>query len=82
MENLTCLIIESTFRNRNTKGAQLSGHMTPELLATALRRLRRNVVIYIVHMEPGKEAETMREIGEVADTFRPAMLARGDVLEF
>lgn len=56
--------------------------MTPELLATALRRLRRNVAIYIVHMEPGKEAETMREIGEVADTFHPAMLKRGDVLEF
>lgn len=82
MENLTYLIIESTFLNRNAEGARISGHMTPELLAIALRRLRRNVAIYIVHMEPGKEAEAMREIGEVADTFRPAMLKRGDVLEF
>jgi len=82
MENLTGLLIESTFLNSNTEGARISGHMTPDLLAAGLRQLRRKVAIYIVHMEPGMEDETMREIGEAAAVFRPAMLKRGDVLEF
>jgi ribonuclease BN (tRNA processing enzyme) len=82
IENLDGLLIETTFLNRNIEGAGISGHMTPELLAAGLSRLRRNAAIYIVHMEPGREAETMRQIGEVAAAFRPTMLERGDVLEF
>jgi ribonuclease BN (tRNA processing enzyme) len=82
IENLAHLLIETTFLNPNIEGAAISGHMTPDLLAAGLRRLRRNAVIHIVHMEPGREAEILREIGEVAGTFRPVMLARGDVLEF
>ncbi len=83
IKNLTYLLIECTFLNRNVEGARISGHMTPELLATALRRLRGNVIIYIVHMESGKETETMREIGEVAGVFHPVMLERGAaVIEF
>jgi len=82
IENLACLLIETTFLNHNVEGARISGHMTPGLLAAGLRRLQRNAAIYIVHMEPGREAEAMREIGEVAAAFRPVMLKRGDVLEF
>ena len=37
---------------------------------------------HIVHMEPGKEAETMREINKVTGTFRPTILERGGVFEF
>jgi len=82
MDNLTCLLIEATFLNANLDGAEISGHMTPELLAAGLRRLRGNPAIYVVHMEPGREAESMRQIGAVAAAFWPAMLNRGDVLEF
>jgi ribonuclease BN (tRNA processing enzyme) len=82
IENLAHLLIECTFRNGNAAGAASSGHMTPDLLGAGLRRLRRPLAVHIVHMESGREAETMREIGEVAATFRPAMLERGDVVEF
>lgn len=82
MENLRYLLIETTFLNRNIREARISGHMTPDLLADGLRRLGRDVTLYIVHMEPGREAETMREIGEAAAAFRPAMLEKGDVIEF
>jgi len=82
IENLAHLLIECTFLNGNAVGAATSGHMTPELLAAGLRRLRRNVAIHIVHMESGREEETMREIDAAAATLRPAMLDRGAVLEF
>lgn len=82
IENISCLLIETTFLNCNAEGARISGHMTPALLAAGLHRLRRNAAICIVHMEPGREAETMREIGEAAGMFGPKMLKRGDVLEF
>jgi len=43
IDNLTGLIIESTFLNSNADGARISGHMTPDLLGFALRQLWRNI---------------------------------------
>ena len=56
--------------------------MTPYLLAGALHRFGRDAAIYIAHMEPGREEETMREISRVSNSVKPIMLSRSDVLEF
>jgi len=76
------LLIENTFLNENAAGAQRSGHMTAELLARGLRLLHRPVQLFIVHMEAGREQESMREVMEAAGEFGPQPLRRGQVLEF
>ena len=80
--NLRCLLIETTFLNSNAAGAQRAGHMTAELLAQGLRLLQRPVELYIVHMEAGREEDTLREIMHAARDFRPIPLERGQVFEF
>ena len=80
--NLVCIMIESTFLDRNAEGAVFSGHMTPSLVAKGLNRLARPASIYITHMEPGRQEETMHEIMAVANSFKPLMLKEGQVIEF
>lgn len=80
--NLEYLLIETTFLNRNSSGAQRSGHMTADLLAQGLRLLQRPVQVFIVHMEAGRENDTMNEVHQVAGEFNIQMLQRGRVFEF
>ena len=81
IDNLKYLLIENTFRNDNTAGAQRSGHTTANLLAQGLRLLQRPVELFIVHMEAGYEETTMREVMQEAASYRPRMLQRGQVFE-
>jgi ribonuclease BN (tRNA processing enzyme) len=80
--NLEYLLIETTFLNCNAAGARRSGHMTAELLAQGLRMLKKPVQLYIVHMESGREDDTMHEVLQAAAEFDPKMLRRGKVFEF
>lgn len=82
IHNLENLLIETTFLNHNAPGAQRSGHMTAELLAQGLRLLQSPVELFIVHMEAGREMDTMHEVLQVAGEFHPQMLRRGRVFEF
>lgn len=81
IDNLKYLLIENTFLNDNTAGAQRSGHMTADLLARGLTLLRRPVELFIVHMEAGREEETMREVLQAAGGYGPQVLQRGRVIE-
>lgn len=81
IDNLRHLLIETTFLNHNVAGAQRSGHMTAELLAQGLRLLRRPAELFIVHMEAGREDDTLREILQAAGEFEPALLQRGSMFE-
>jgi ribonuclease BN (tRNA processing enzyme) len=80
--NLEYLLIETTFLNRNATGAQRSGHMTAELLAQGLRLLQSPVQVFIVHMEAGRENDTMNEVFQLAGEFNIQMLQRGRIFEF
>jgi len=82
IDNLGYLMIEATFLNRNTAGAEFSGHMRPQLLAQGLKQLNRPVRFLVTHMEPGNEDATMAEIQAAAGEFRPEKLTRGQVFEF
>jgi ribonuclease BN (tRNA processing enzyme) len=79
--NLHYLLIETTFLNSNGKSAQFSGHMTPNLLASGLDMLTKPVELFIVHMEAGREKDTMQEIVASVGSFKPTELRRGHVFE-
>jgi ribonuclease BN (tRNA processing enzyme) len=81
IENLEYLLIETTYLNANEAMAPISGHMTPALLAEGLGRLRRPVQVFITHLEPGREDETMEEILRCAAGNLPAPLRQGQVFE-
>jgi ribonuclease BN (tRNA processing enzyme) len=82
IDNLGYLMIEATFLNHNTAGAEFSGHMRPQLLAQGLKQLNKRVRFLVTHMEPGNEEATMSEIQAAAGEFRPEKLKRGQVFEF
>lgn len=81
MDNLRHLLIETTFLNANSAGAARSGHMTAALLAQGLRLLQRPMELHIVHMEAGREEDTLREIEAAVADFSPTPLHPGQVFE-
>ena len=80
--NLKFLIIETAFSNQERHLAEISRHLCPSMLAEELKKLERNVEIYITHLKPGEIEPTMLEIEECAGEFRPRMLQNNLVLEF
>jgi len=59
--NLDMLIIETAFPNRELELSKLSRHYCPSLLATDLAKLKHSPSVYITHLKPGSEDETMTE---------------------
>ncbi len=82
IENLCYLMIETTFLNANAGGAALSGHMTAELLARGLARLRHRVTLLITHLEPGREDRLMAEVIAACAQYQPVRLEQGQQFEF
>lgn len=80
--NLRYLIIETAFCNAEQELAARSGHLTPDMLAGELRKLRRNPDIYITHLKPSEIDLTMQEIGQCVQGFAPIMLENGQEFEF
>ncbi len=80
--NLTFLIIETAFSNKERQLAEVSRHLCPATLAEELAKLERSPEIYITHLKPGEIEPTMLEIEECAGAFRPRMLQNNLVLEF
>lgn len=78
--NLSYLLIETTFLDDNEAGCAASGHHNARRLTQGLQRLRRPARVLITHMEPGREAQTWREIMARAAAFAPQAATRGMVL--
>ena len=75
--NLKYVLVENTCLNSNAVNAMRAGHMTAELLAQGLNLLNRPVELFIVHMDAGREDETLREVWQAAGKFNPQALQRG-----
>ncbi len=75
IENLRYLMVEVTLRNADTSIA--SGHMSAGLLAKGLNRLKKDVGLYITHLEPGKEESVMEEVYGVCGSFSPVRMMQG-----
>ncbi len=82
IENLRYLIVETAFCNAERELAVLSGHLTPQMLADELQKLKRSPEIYITHLKPSEIDLTMREIRECVRGFAPIMLQNGQEFDF
>jgi ribonuclease BN (tRNA processing enzyme) len=82
IDNLSYLLIETAFSNAERELAVASKHLTPDMLAQELAKLRRPARIFISHLKPGEGALTMEEVEAVAGAYGPRMLANGQILKF
>ena len=60
--NLRALIVELSFPNRMRQVAEVSLHLTPEMLAAELAKLEREVPIYLYHFKPPYVDELRAEV--------------------
>lgn len=62
--DVAMLVIETAFSNRESQLAQLSLHLSPQVLATELEQIdaEKNFPIYITHTKPAETALIMEEI--------------------
>ncbi len=81
IENLSYLVIETAFCNRERELAIASKHLCPSMLAEELAKLTRPAEIYITHLKPGEPDLIMQEIDECAGAYRPRMLRNGQVFD-
>jgi len=78
---LRAVFLEASFPNRMQEFAQMTGHLTPELLGEEVRDLPPDVDVIVTHLKPGFETELARELGDLGRRgVRPCR--DGDVFEF
>jgi len=82
IENLRYLIIESAFSNAKQDIAMRSKHFYPALLTEELKKLQRNVDIYITHLRQEDAEQTMREIADGISNLNPQRLFCQQLFEF
>jgi cAMP phosphodiesterase len=63
-EHLKAVFVDVSFPNEMGKLAAASKHLTPELLAVELKKLRRDVEVYAVHIKPTNREEVIRELAD------------------
>jgi ribonuclease BN (tRNA processing enzyme) len=82
IENLSHLIIETAFSNKELDLAVAAKHLVPSLLVEELRKLKKPAQIYVTHLKPGEIELIMCEIEQDATEFKPRMLENSQVIEF
>lgn len=82
LADLRHLIVETTFLNIQSDQANKARHMTANLLARGLKLLKSNPIIYITHMEPGRQDETMLEVKHAISGRPVQRLYQGQEIEF
>jgi len=82
IENLSHLIIETAFSNKELELAVAAKHLVPSLLVEELRKLKRTAQIYVTHLKPGEIELIMCEIEQDATEFKPRMLENNQIIEF
>ena len=82
IDNLNYLLIETAFSNAERELAVASKHLTPDMLAVELSKLKRPARVFISHLKPGEGALTMEEVEAIAGAYNPRMLSKGQVLKF
>jgi len=67
---LAAVFIETSFPNRLRAFAEMTGHLTPEMMAAECAHLPAGVQVFTTHMKPGFEAEITAEVAALG---RPGM---------
>jgi cAMP phosphodiesterase len=77
---LKALLVETSFPNKLQGLADMSGHLTPNTLATELGKLHRNgCPVYLYHLKPAHAAELKRDLAALK-LANVRVLAMGDEL--
>jgi ribonuclease BN (tRNA processing enzyme) len=82
IENLSHLIIETAFSNKELDLAEAAKHLVPSLLVEELKKLKKPAQIYVTHLKPGEIELIMCEIEQDATEFKPRMLENNQIIEF
>ena len=82
IDNLRHLLIETAFSIQERPLAELSKHLSPDMLAGELAKLRRPAQIHISHLKPGEADLTMLQARQAVPRYNLSMLECGQVLEF
>lgn len=82
INNLRYLIIECAFSNAKQDIAIRSKHLCPALLAEELKKLRRDVDIYITHLRQEEAEQTMQEITSSVNGSLPRRLLCQQIFDF
>ncbi len=61
-EHLKAVFVDVSFPNEMGELAAASKHLTPELLAVELKKLKREVEVYAVHIKPTNRKEVIKQI--------------------
>ncbi len=80
-EGLQAVITEISFSNEAGALARSSGHMTPDLLASELKKLTRDVPVLVTHTKPG-HLPKIREQLEKLGLKRVELIEQGKVYDF
>lgn len=80
-DRLDLLLVECAFPETERELSRASAHYCPSLLTNDLIKLKHRPRIYISHLKPGAEHETMRDLRELAPGFELNTLMGGAVFE-
>lgn len=64
-ENLKAIFVDVSYPNKLEKLAAASKHFTPQSLAADLKKLKRDVDIYAVHIKPTNRHEVVEQLREL-----------------
>jgi cAMP phosphodiesterase len=66
-EHLKAVFVDVSFPNELGELAAASKHLTPELLAVELKKLKREVEVYAVHIKPTNRKEVIQQIAALGN---------------
>ncbi|MFH2011114.1 MAG: 3',5'-cyclic-nucleotide phosphodiesterase [Pseudomonadota bacterium] len=82
LPDLKAVFIETSFPNRLSKLAEVSGHLTPLMLKDQLEKLKKpDLSVFIFHMKPQHVPELEKELAEIKNR-SIVILKQGDVFDF
>ena len=82
ISNLSHLIIENSFRNREIELARISQHLCPQLLEIELKHLKHPAEIWITHLKPSEIETIVAELAQISSPAPLKPLWQGQTIEF
>jgi cAMP phosphodiesterase len=80
-KNLKAVIVEASFPNEEKARAEVSGHMTPELLKEDLLKFKRRIRILITHVKPSHRSRVGRQLRSLGSR-RIELIQQGKTYRF
>ena len=79
-KNLKAIFMEISFSNALQAVADASKHYTPNTLAIDLKKIKKDIPIYLYHIKPSVMDTVIKEVAEIGDD-RLIFAKMGDVIE-